>query len=193
MRGNSKLWRPSLERIAWIGLVIFLAYRIWPQVAAAFGMGASSASAPTFQLATLGGDSISSVGLRGKVVLVNFWATWCPPCRVEMPGFQKVYERKRDEGFVILGISTDAASDDVRSFLAERNITYPVAMAAGNVTQRFGGANVLPTSFLIDRNGKIRHEVRGIFSSIALERAVDRLLAEPASGPPQTTEALSGR
>lgn len=169
------------EAIAWVALAGFLGYRIWPQAAAAFGVSAASVAAPDFQVTTLDGQVLSSEQLRGKVVLVNFWATWCPPCRVEMPGFQAVYDRRKDSGFVVLGISTDAGGpDNVKRFLAERRITYPVAMASGSVVQRFGGANVLPTSFLIDRAGRIRHEIRGIFASIALEQAVDRLLAESA-------------
>ena len=116
---------------------------------------------------------------------MNFWATWCPSCRIEMPGFQAVYDRKRSQGLVVLGISTDAGgSDGVRAFLAAHHITYPVAMASASVVRDFGGANVLPTSFLIDRQGRIRNEVRGAFASFALEPAVDHLLAEapdPAS------------
>ena len=160
-------------------MALFIGARIWPQVAAAFGVTSANASAPALQLTTLDGQSISSDSLRGKVVLVNFWATWCPPCRIEMPGFQAVYERKRLQGFVVLGISTDAGgSDGVRAFLAAHRITYPVAMASASVVRDFGGATVLPTSFLIDRQGRIRNQVRGAFASFALEPAVDHLLAE---------------
>lgn len=183
------------ETLAWIAVAAFLGYRIWPQVAAAFGVASANTAAPDFQLTTLDGRAISSDQLRGSVVLVNFWATWCPPCRVEMPGFQAVYDRRKEQGFVVLGISTDAGGrETVERFLAERHITYPVAMASGSVAQRFGGANVLPTSFLIDREGRIRHEVRGIFVSVALEQAVDRLLAEPRSrntaGPSTSSRAV---
>lgn len=170
---------PRLELLAWIALVAFLGYRIWPQVAAAFGVASANAAMPPFELRTLDGGTISRDELRGKVVLVNFWATWCPPCRVEMPGFQAVYQRKRSRGFIVLGISTDAnGSDQVRTFLHDRQITYPVAMATPPVVRDFGGASVLPTSYLIDRQGRIRNEVRGAFASFALEQAVDRLLAE---------------
>ena len=173
------LVKPSFGTIAWLLLLAFLAYRMWPQVAAAFGVASSNDRAPDFQLTTLGGEAVSSETLRGKVVLVNFWATWCPPCRVEMPGFQRIYSDRKDDGFVILGISTDATGTaGVKKFLTERGITYPVAMATGEVVRSFGGANVLPTSFLIDRQGVIRNEVRGIFTSVALGQAVDRLLAE---------------
>lgn len=167
------------DTLVWLALLGFIGYRIWPQVAAAFGVASMNVASPEFHLTTLGGQPLSSEQLRGKVVLVNFWATWCPPCRIEMPGFQAVYDRKKDHGFVVLGISTDTGGPKaVARFVAERNITYPVAMATGSVVQDFGGANVLPTSFLIDREGRIRHEVRGILSGVALEQAVNRLLAE---------------
>lgn len=158
---------------------------MWPQVAAAFGLDSAGARAPGFQLTTIDGRAVSLDSLRGKVVLVNFWATWCPPCRVEMPGFQGVYDRNRHRGFTIVGISTDAAgSGAVVRFLEERGITYPNAMANGAVVRDFGGVNTLPTSFLLDRQGRIRSEVRGIFASVALEAAVDRLLDEPPAAAP---------
>lgn len=164
----------------WIALIVFIGYRIWPQGAAAFGFDSANAElAPAFQLTALGGESLSSNSLRGKVVLVNFWATWCPPCRFEMPGFQSVYDSRKDKGFVVLGIATDGDREAVDRFLTEHHITYPISMASGTVVQSFGGVNVLPTSFLIDRNGRIRNEVRGMFASVALKSAVDHLLAEP--------------
>lgn len=177
-------WLPRFDQLIWIGLIAFLGYKMWPQVAAAFGVDSANTTAPAFELTTLNGAAVSNAQLRGKVVLVNFWATWCPPCRIEMPGFQSVYDRKNGQGFEVLGISTDAkGSDHVRRYLADHQITYPVAMATGSVVQRFGGVNVLPSSFLIDRAGRVRHEVRGIFVQAALEQAVNRLLAEPLESP----------
>ena len=174
-----------LEALFWLALAAFLAYRIWPQVAAAFGVASANAAAPDFQLTTLDGAAVSRDALRGKVVLVNFWATWCPPCRVEMPGFQDVYDRKKAEGFTILGVSTDAAgSQHVGRYLLEHGITYPVAMASGGIVRDFGGVRALPTSFLLDRQGRIRHTVTGIFAELTLEQAVSRLLAEPVDAVP---------
>lgn len=174
-----------LEALFWLALAAFLGYRIWPQVAAAFGVASANAAAPDFQLTTLDGAAVSRDALRGKVVLVNFWATWCPPCRVEMPGFQDVYDRRKAAGFTVLGVSTDAAgSQHVRRFLWEHEITYPVAMASGGIVRAFGGASALPTSFLLDRQGRVRHTVTGIFTEVALEQAVSRLLAEPADAAP---------
>lgn len=170
------------ERIGWALLVCFLAWRLSPQAGAALGVTSMNQAAPDFRVTTLEGDLVTPHSLRGKVVLLNFWATWCPPCRVEMPGFQDVYDEHRDRGFVVLGVSTDhAGRAPVRQFLRERGITYPVAMANGKIVNAYGGARVLPTSFLIDRDGRIRHEVRGYFAEVALRQAVRRLLAEDTS------------
>lgn len=175
------------ERLLWVALVAFVSVRMWPQLAAAAGIASASGDAPHFTLTTLDGTAVSTESLAGKVVLLNFWATWCPPCRVEMPGFQQAYERFRDDGFVVLGVSMDAGgSAGVRQFLEERNITYPVAMATPAVVREFDSVRLLPTSFLIDREGRIRNEVKGVFTAVALEQAVGRLLREP---PPTTNAA----
>ncbi len=186
------LRRPSWSTVAWLLGLGFLGFRLWPELAAAAGLpaGSAPAPAPALRLATLAGDSIRPEDLRGKVVLVNFWATWCPPCRVEMPGFESVWRSRAGRGFTIVGIADDAApSAAIRSFLRDRGIGYPVAMADGDVVRAFGSPNVLPTSFLVDRAGRIRYTVRGIFAQPALALAVDRLLAEPAPAPAPAAEA----
>ncbi|MDQ6738066.1 MAG: TlpA family protein disulfide reductase, partial [Gemmatimonadota bacterium] len=103
MTAKSGKPRSRMETIAWIALIVFIGYRIWPQGAAAVGVASANAPAPAIQLRTMAGTPISSDSLRGEVVLVNFWATWCPPCRYEMPGFQAVYDRHHTEGFTVLG------------------------------------------------------------------------------------------
>ena len=171
------------ERIGWALLVGFLAWRLSPQAGAALGVTSMNQAAPDFRVTTLDGSTVTPDSLHGKVVLLNFWATWCPPCRVEMPGFQDVYDEHRDDGFVVLGVSTDRAGRaPVLEFLREKGITYPVAMANGRTVEAYGGVRVLPTSFLIDREGRIRHEVRGFFAEVALRQAVRRLLDEDAAG-----------
>jgi thiol-disulfide isomerase/thioredoxin len=176
------LARRAFDVLVWLLLLGFAAYRLGPQVVAAAHAGRGVERMPPLSLAALDGAPLNAEQLAGKVVLVNFWATWCPPCRFEMPGFERVYQDKKDQGFVIVGLATDrGGADEVRRFLAERGITYPVAMATGQVERDFGWANALPTSFLIGRDGTIRHEVKGIFAEPALRLAVDRLLAEPLS------------
>src|SRR5690625_2984975 len=96
-----------------------------------------------------------------------------------MPGFQRVYEAHRERGFTIVGLSTDVGgTGPVRDFLVENGITYPVAMANASVVRDFGGANLLPTSYLIDRDGRFGHTVRRDFAAAARSRAVANLIAE---------------
>jgi cytochrome c biogenesis protein CcmG, thiol:disulfide interchange protein DsbE len=176
---NNPKVRRSLDVLFWVLILGFIGYRIWPQVSAALAVGSTQSDAPAFELVTLDGERVSLESLRGQVVLLNFWATWCPPCRVEMPGFERVYQEKRAQGFTVLGVSTDrTGTRGVRDFLTDRGVTFPVAMATRQVVRDYGGARALPTSFLIDRRGRIRHQVTGYFAEPALRMAVDRLLAE---------------
>lgn len=164
----------------WALVLGLFAYRAGPQLAAALGVGGGGSRAPDFELQTLDGQTVRLADLRGKVVLVNFWATWCPPCRLEMPWFEQLHRERAADGLVVLGASTDVGTPDVvRQFLAERSITYPVGQASPALEHAFGGVRGLPTSFLIDRSGRIRHSVTGIFAEPALRAAVDRLLREP--------------
>ena len=121
----------AVEALVWAALLGFVGYRLWPQVAAAFAVGSSREAAPSFVVTTLDGKSVALESLHGQVVLINFWATWCPPCRIEMPGFERVYRDKKDQGFVIVALSTDrAGTAAVERFLSERGITFHVAMAS---------------------------------------------------------------
>ncbi|HUF64380.1 MAG TPA: TlpA disulfide reductase family protein [Gemmatimonadaceae bacterium] len=180
LKSTARSTRRTLEALLWAALLGFVGYRLWPQVAAAFAVGGPGQAAPPFVVTTLEGKQVSLESLRGQVVLVNFWATWCAPCRIEMPSFERVYRAKKDQGFVIVGLSTDQAGPDVvRPYIAKRGVSFPVAMASGEIVYSYGGAGTIPKSVLIDRSGRIRHTVTGIFAEPALRLAVNRLLAEP--------------
>jgi|HigsolmetaAR202D_1030399.scaffolds.fasta_scaffold12953_4 cytochrome c biogenesis protein CcmG/thiol:disulfide interchange protein DsbE len=180
-----KAFKISIEAALWIAVLGFVGYRMWPQAASALGLDSGGVDAPDFRVETLDGRTVALSDLRGQVVLVNFWATWCPPCRFEMPGFQRVYEEYRDQGFTILGLSMDRGGTHVvREFLDERGITYPVAMATPEAVRAFGGANLLPTSYLIDKEGRIRYTVKGVYTETALSQAVGRLLRETPDAAP---------
>jgi peroxiredoxin len=107
-----------------------------------------------FTLTDLQGKTWSLKELKGKVVLVNFWATWCPPCRKEMPDLNTLYQRFRDQGFVILAIS-DEDADKVKPFIAERNISYPVMLDPGRKVNELFQVEGIPKSFVYDREGKL--------------------------------------
>jgi len=169
----------AVEVVLWVGVAGLFLWRVTPQVQAAAGWNSATADAPAVTLQTLDGSVLSLSDLRHQVVLVNFWATWCPPCRAEMPGFQRVYEAKRAAGFVVLGVSMDNLSRrDVAGYLSDHGITYPVAMATREAVGAFGGINSFPTSFLIDRQGRLRYTIHGVFVEPTLRAAVDRLLLE---------------
>ncbi|MDQ7082775.1 MAG: TlpA disulfide reductase family protein [Aquificota bacterium] len=121
------------------------------QVPGGLGVGKE---APDFRLKDLSGKEVSLSDFRGKVVLVNFWATWCPPCKEEIPIFQRVYKKYRDKGFEILAISSDSSPDPVKKFVKEYGLGFIVLYDDGSVAQKYG-IQGLPTSFLINREGKI--------------------------------------
>jgi thiol-disulfide isomerase/thioredoxin len=126
----------------------------------------------------LDGRQTSLEKLRGKVVLVNFWATWCPYCRHEMPDMERFYRDYRARGFEILALSQDDAPEPVRQLMAKEGYHFPVAMAEAGHAAVFGGVSRLPTSFLIDKQGQIRKKISGQVHYVRLEELATPLLAE---------------
>ena len=113
--------------------------------------------APAYRTVSLAGDSVSLEGLRGQVVLLNIWATWCLPCRTEMPELQRLYQQHRDRGFQVVGVSIDAGGEDaaVRGFADEYGMTFPLWRDAdGRVSTTFAAIGV-PASYLIGRDGTL--------------------------------------
>jgi thiol-disulfide isomerase/thioredoxin len=109
-----------------------------------------------FTLTDLDGKTISFADLRGKVVLVNFWATWCPPCRAEIPDLIKLQDKYRDK-LVVLGISEDEVTpEEVKAFATAQKMNYPVAMSTPEMSKIFKGVSALPTTFVIDPEGRIQ-------------------------------------
>jgi len=181
-------WK-RVETVLLLGLIAFVLHRFAPHMAAMAGVGDPIGSAPDVSFTTLDGETFALSDLEGEVVLVNFWATWCTPCKLEMPGFEKLYRKKRDEGFVLLGVSVDRTGEaGVGQFLEERDITYPVTMQTPSIRAGFGSLPGIPTSFLIDRRGVIRHRTFGIFPAAGLGIAVDRLLQETSGPSPESAE-----
>ncbi len=123
---------------------------------------AMGSPAPEFQLIDLQGNQQALPDYHGKVVLLNFWATWCGPCRVEMPSMESLYQDLKDEDFAILAISSDLEGSVVtRPFVASQGLTFPILHDSDYQVSGSYGVRTLPMSFLIDRNGTLTHRVFG--------------------------------
>ena len=112
--------------------------------------------APDFDLKSLDGKDVKLSDLRGKAVLLNFWATYCGPCKIEMPWFVELQKEYGPQGFQIVGVAMDDAStEDIDKFAKDMGVNYPILLGKEAVGDSYGGINVLPTTFLIDRDGKL--------------------------------------
>ena len=113
-------------------------------------------AAPDFTLKDVNGTTVRLSDYKGKVVLLDFWATWCGPCKIEIPWFMEFEKQFKDRGFAVLGVSMDEGGwDEVKPYIQERGINYRILMGNDAVEQAYGGVDSLPTTFLIDRSGRI--------------------------------------
>ncbi|MCA9677435.1 MAG: TlpA family protein disulfide reductase [Kofleriaceae bacterium] len=134
--------------------------------------------APAIALTGLDGAPIDLAALRGKVVVVDFWATWCEPCRDEIPQLIALQRELGPRGVQLVGISMDDTIDDVRAFDRDVHLNYPVGLGDAALGERFGGVLGLPAKFLIDRDGRIADRRVGPVDTAELARALRALLAE---------------
>ena len=141
--------------------------------------GPSAKSAPSFTLQDLNGKQVSLSDFKGKVVILDFWATWCPPCVKEIPHFIALYEQYKDQGFAIVGISVDREGINVvKSFARKYQVNYPILMTDGQVDKAYGGIPSIPTTFVIDSAGNIRQKYVGYRDKAVFEADIKALLAE---------------
>ena len=133
--------------------------------------------APEFVRRDLTGHNLDLARLHGKVVLLNFWATWCAPCQVEMPMFARWQKQYGPQQLAVIGISMDDDSESVRRTILAQRVDYPVAMGDATLGQRYGGVLGLPLTFLIDRNGIVRAKFQGETDLGKIEASLRSLLA----------------
>jgi|GEM_PF-1309109 len=135
---------------------------------------------PSFTIKTIDGKTITKNDIYGKVVFLNFFATWCPPCKAETPGIVALYNKYSSRGLIVLGISVDQENptERVKDFVQAYRINYPVAIADREIVRLFGDIRSIPTSFLIDKNGRIRKRLVGYQDESTLERLIQHLLEE---------------
>jgi thiol-disulfide isomerase/thioredoxin len=150
--------------------------------------------APALRLPSLRGPAVDLAELRGKVVLINFWATWCPPCVEEIPSLQRLYRRLRPQGLEILAVDVGESVETMEAFLKDKPIGFPVLMdEAGDALRRWG-VYAFPTTLVLDRTQRIRYAVFGAFdwSSPEVIEALQPLL-EAGSGTPATGRRADSR
>ena len=180
---NKRLWWGVMALLLALGITWIDLTRVPVDLAGALGAGPElpreGFAAPDLTLQTLDGETVTLSDLRGQAVLINFWASWCPPCRNEMPAIQQVYEEYKDQGFTVLAVNSQEQEARVTAFAESLGLTFPILIDRdGSV---FGAYQVaaLPTTFFIDRAGVIRGVTTGGFLSRAFfESEIAPLLAQ---------------
>lgn len=144
---------------------------------APFAPGGSQSRAPAWELPDLDGRAVKSGDFAGKVVILDFWATWCPPCRAEIPHFVELQREYGEKGLMIVGVSLDEKGPAVvKPFAGKFGINYPLVMGDQRIVEAFGGIEGIPTTFVIDRQGNIVKRHVGYGSKAEFESAIKPLL-----------------
>ena len=142
--------------------------------------------APAFSLSTLDGKKVSLSDFKGRPVLVNFWATWCAPCKVEMPWFEEFNKEYAGQGLVILGLTddVDAGKETIAKVAHKTGVTYPILLTDGKVQKAYSpaGMDYLPMSFYVDRNGIIAEETAGLGGKDEIEAHIKKIVG-PGTAP----------
>ena len=136
-------------------------------------------AAPDFALTSLDGKTLKLSDYRGKAVLLNFWATWCEPCKIEMPWFVDLQKKYEAQGFTVLGVAMDDSSpSDIADFAKKMGVNYPIVIGKEAVGDQYGGIPYLPSSFYIDRDGKIVDRVFGLMSRSEIESNIQKAMSQ---------------
>ena len=136
-------------------------------------------AAPTFVLTTLDGKKVSLADYKGRPVLVNFWATWCAPCKLEMPWFEEFRKQYGPQGFEILGITddVDAGKDVIAKAVQKTGVTYPILLSDDKIDKAYGATDYLPMSFYVDKNGVVVEETAGLGTKDEIEANIKKAIA----------------
>jgi thiol-disulfide isomerase/thioredoxin len=189
---GGKVSRPASRGKVLLGAVLavtlvsglYLVNRYW--IAPALRTQAMSSGdhpdAPAISLTDIEGKRLDLADYKGKVVVLNFWATWCGPCRIEIPGLMEMQNKYAHQGFSVIGISMDDESGSVVEFYKEFGMNYPVAVGNQRIGELYGGIFGLPTTFLIGRDGRIYAKHTGATNPAVIEDEVQQLLAMSSSG-----------
>ena len=173
-----------------VALMLYFGYHQARRSGAGPARIATSSVAPDFSLESLDGPTMRLSDFRGKAVLLNFWATWCGPCKIEMPWFVDLQKQYGPQGFQIVGVAMDDASkQDIAKFAKDMGVNYPILIGKEAVGEAYGGVPGLPESFFIGRDGKIVDKIIGLEGKAEIEKAIRKALdTKPAASQASTTE-----
>jgi thiol-disulfide isomerase/thioredoxin len=171
-RALLKKWTPSPLTLILLGLIAWLWFRPPADVSE------ENRPASPWAVALPDGQLLTSDELKGKVVLVNFWATWCPYCRKEKPAIDSFWQDYRDKGFEVISISIDDSPEKIAAWMQDKGYAFMAAPTNVSVAAAFGHVASVPTSFIVDAEGRIRHKIAGQVHYPRLEKLVAPLLAE---------------
>ncbi len=177
-RADARASKPAMRQRA--GLVVSVVLTMAAIASTAMAL-AAGARAPEIGLRDLNGHDVNLAGLRGQVIVVDFWASWCAPCADEMPVLERLYGELHDQGFTVVGVSQDANASNIRTFLRRVHVTFPIVHDDAHAVAGRYHPDHMPTSYVVDRRGIVRY-VHGGFrrsDAAALEREVRELVAEP--------------
>jgi thiol-disulfide isomerase/thioredoxin len=169
-----KKWTPSPITLILLGLIAYLWFRPPADVSE------TNQPTPPWQVTLPDGRALTSESLKGKVVLVNFWATWCPYCRKEKPVIDAFWKDTRDKGFEVISISVDDSPEKIAAWMGDKGYAFMAAPTNASVVEAFGNVASVPTSFIVDADGRIRHKIAGQLHYPRLEKLVTPLLKVPA-------------
>ena len=168
-----------MKKYAWILIPLVLVLFVYSKADMPGMSSEDYPDAPEFTLEDLNGNKISLSNLSGKVIFLNVWATWCAPCKREIPDFIEAYEQYKDKGLEIIGISVDRISQSkVLKFAEKYKINYPVAMITSKLTKDYGPFPAIPVTIIIDKNRKIRNRKIGMVNKGFVESWFLKLIEE---------------
>lgn len=174
---RKKIVQGALLAALLAGLAL-IRYEAEPFAAAAAPPG-DRKPAPDFTLKDASGKDVRLSSFKGKVVLLNFWATWCGPCKVEMPWFIEFQKKYQDKRFTVVGVSMDEDGwKVVNPYVQARGINYPILLGNEELAKRYDGLDALPTTLVLDRNGKIEAKHMGLVAKSVYEKEIEQLLTE---------------